>query len=39
MQAVWMFIATTWSCLIMNGQDAVVSQKKTPAADGTVEHV
>lgn len=39
MQAVWIFTATTWSRLIMNEQDEVLSQNKPPAADGTAEHV
>lgn len=39
MQAVWIFTATTWSCLTVNEQDVVLSQKETAAADGTVEHV
>lgn len=39
MQAVRIFTATTWPCLIMNEQDVALSQKETPAADGTMEHV
>lgn len=38
MQAVRIFTATTWPCLIMNEQDVILSQKETAAADETVQY-